>query len=231
QFAQLDMEDILEQEDFLPKKDAYEEEGFNTSEDSIDHFFLYENSYPDKDAYDEEVLDHSEGLMDHFHLFENSYTDKDAYEEEFFDSKILGSEIGFSFENPFVDGFSYENFERFNPEFNLKKAILRNRDFINKLHLTNYLTYINDFLLPYSELDNSSLGDEAFAEALSKWQQENGLEADGILGPKTWQKLRPKLNIPISIVETPPISPSISDAFEFNKWHASQILNIMNGGF
>src|SRR5262252_5309291 len=43
----------------------------------------------------------------------------------------------------------------------------------------------------------------AFASALQDWQKNQGLPPDGVLGPATWEKMKPALNAP-----DPPESPS-----------------------
>lgn len=69
------------------------------------------------------------------------------------------------------------------------EAISKNNILRISLGWDKFTEKINDFLLPYSGQSNVSLDEASFAEALAKWQQEIGLEDDGILGPKTWEKL------------------------------------------
>lgn len=43
-----------------------------------------------------------------------------------------------------------------------------------------------------------SLGEEAFAEAVAVWQKKNGFtgkQADGIIGPLTWKKMKSQLTL------------------------------------
>jgi predicted chitinase len=69
---------------------------------------------------------------------------------------------------------------------NIDKAVKANRYYATQLGWQNYVDKINDLLLPYSGLSNVSLGEEAFADALRKWQKSKGVNPDGILGPQTW---------------------------------------------
>ena len=43
----------------------------------------------------------------------------------------------------------------------------------------------------------------AFAQGVAAWQGKHGLEKDGMLGPRTWTKLRPTLRPDVPIVPTP----------------------------
>ncbi len=50
-----------------------------------------------------------------------------------------------------------------------------------------------------------SPGPDAFAEAVYNWQKvQSGLVADGVLGPKSWQKLEPCTRYSIDLSQTPP---------------------------
>jgi len=49
---------------------------------------------------------------------------------------------------------------------------------------------------------NMKPDERMFAEAVSYWQSDNGLEHDGIIGPKTWKRMRSTLGL----VDTPTVS-------------------------
>ena len=94
-------------------------------------------------------------------------------------------------ENPFTENFSSNELEN---EFNHQKAIGLNRKYSQSLGWGAYQEQIHEILLPYSGMVNVSLGEEAFTEVLARWQGENGLQPDGVLGPKTWEYLKSILN-------------------------------------
>ncbi len=73
------------------------------------------------------------------------------------------------------------------------KAIRLNADYANKFGWGKYMIEINDLVLPYSGYQNVSLGPEAFAHAVSKWQLKQGVSvenSDGIIGPATWKLMK-----------------------------------------
>ena len=85
------------------------------------------------------------------------------------------------------------------------KAIRLNRHYREALGWGQFHEEINDLLLPFSGQQNVSLGEEAFAQALMAWQQEQGFssaDADGVLGPKTWSRMQPFLTAKKSPVLT-----------------------------
>jgi hypothetical protein len=77
----------------------------------------------------------------------------------------------------------------------INKKIIANRRLAISLGWDKYIYEINNLLLPYSGLSNVSLSEDAFAEALAKWQREKGLGSDGVLGPKTWKRMQVSLQI------------------------------------
>ncbi len=79
---------------------------------------------------------------------------------------------------------------------NWSKAIRLNRHYAAKLGWNKFYIEINDLLLPFSGLDNVSLGEEAFAEAVAKWQKSRGFSSkdlDGIIGPNTWAVMKTQI--------------------------------------
>ncbi|MCB0586315.1 MAG: penicillin-insensitive murein endopeptidase [Phaeodactylibacter sp.] len=79
------------------------------------------------------------------------------------------------------------------------RAIAQNRHWGALLGWDNYIYQINDLLLPYSGQKNVSLGEEAFAEAVARWQAQNGFsgdDVDGVIGPNTWRKMKGRLGLP-----------------------------------
>ncbi len=79
------------------------------------------------------------------------------------------------------------------PVQDIDKAVKANRYYVAQLGWQTYIDTINDLLLPYSGLSNVSLGEEAFADALRKWQKAKGLSQDGVLGPNTWNVMKASL--------------------------------------
>lgn len=72
-------------------------------------------------------------------------------------------------------------------------AVIRNRYHSKELGWDKFINQINDFLLPFSGLQNVSLGEELFAQSVAEWQRRQGFslrDTDGIIGPKTWQIMR-----------------------------------------
>lgn len=111
-------------------------------------------------------------------------------------------------------------------------AIRLNRYYQNQLGWASYMDQINDFLLPYSGMQNVSLGEEAFAQALQSWQRSQGFsvkDSDGILGPNTWQRLKALLSVtsspsvPQRPTPTTPssTSPSSTSSLAFTKYPLS----------
>lgn len=77
-------------------------------------------------------------------------------------------------------------------------AVTQNRYWRQKLGWDDYVYQINDLLLPLVGMENVSLGEEIFAEAVAIWQSRNGFsgkDVDGIIGPNTWKKLKAHLNL------------------------------------
>jgi phosphatidylserine/phosphatidylglycerophosphate/cardiolipin synthase-like enzyme len=119
------------------------------------------------------------------------------------------------------------------------RAVRLNRYYAASLGWDRFYDQINNLLLPLSGQENVSLGEEAFAQALAAWQQQQGFGAndvDGILGPNTWARMQAQINaaqsyIPINTV-TPSIgAPAPQNIREFNRWHAQKILDNMIAGY
>jgi len=95
------------------------------------------------------------------------------------------------------------------------RAITLNRSYGSSLGWNQYYSQINDLLLPISGLQNVSLGEDAFAQAVAAWQANNGLtgkNADGIIGPNTWRLMQPFIfsSQPTSPAPiTPPVNPAL----------------------
>ncbi len=132
---------------------------------------------------------------------------------------------------------SGESFEIDEQVTNWSKAIELNRSYGVRLGWNQSHDQINDLLLPYSGQQNVSLGEEAFAQAVAAWQQQQGLTADGVIGPNTWSKMKVML---ISGTPTQPVQPAplptgitpppVQNIFDFNRWHAKRIVDTMNAG-
>ena len=123
-------------------------------------------------------------------------------------------------------------------ETDLSKAVKLNRYYADKLGWNKFYDQINDLLLPYSGLQNVSLGEEAFAQAVAEWQKQQRFpekDCDGIIGPITWGRMKLFINLSVNkdkpedttISSTPP---SIENIPSFNHWYAQKILDSMNAG-
>lgn len=78
------------------------------------------------------------------------------------------------------------------------KAVRLNRKYAIETGWIKYYSEINDLLLKTIGEENMSLGEEAFAEAVTVWQKKNGFtgkQADGIIGPVTWKKMIAQLSL------------------------------------
>lgn len=78
------------------------------------------------------------------------------------------------------------------------RAVRLNAKYARRLGWERYYDEINQLLLPYLGLQNMSLSPEAFAEGIQLYQRDKGFrgkDADGILGPKTWRRLRRDLGV------------------------------------
>jgi peptidoglycan hydrolase-like protein with peptidoglycan-binding domain len=115
------------------------------------------------------------------------------------------------------------------------KAIEQNRYYSNTLGWSAQISQINKFLLPLSGQQNVTLSEEAFAQAAAAWQQQNGLTADGVIGPNTWSVMKPMLSAPASYIPVPSIpsgsvAPPVQQVLAFNQWHAQRILDSVSAG-
>ena len=84
------------------------------------------------------------------------------------------------------------------PGKNWSKAVELNRYYGKKLPWIQHVYLINDLLLKATGQSGISLGEEAFAQAVSAWQLQNGFsqkEADGVIGPNTWKKMQTVLGV------------------------------------
>jgi hypothetical protein len=82
------------------------------------------------------------------------------------------------------------------------RAVQRNRHFARTLGWQPYYDQIVR-LLGFSAFTPA---EATFAAALERWQRAEGLAADGILGPKTWARMRPRLAAPSARPAAPPTS-------------------------
>jgi hypothetical protein len=71
---------------------------------------------------------------------------------------------------------------------------------------------INDLLLKVTGQSGISLGEEAFAEAVAQFQRQQGLtgkNADGVIGPDTWRRMKPLLASGVTTI-TPVTKPTVN---------------------
>ncbi|RZK25093.1 MAG: hypothetical protein EOO63_16505, partial [Hymenobacter sp.] len=118
---------------------------------------------------------------------------------------------------------------------NWTKAMEQNRYYANTLGWSAYASQINKLLLPLSGQQNTTLGEEAFAQAAAAWQQQNGLTADGVIGPNTWSVMKPAISAPVAYLPVPSIpagtlAPPVQQIQAFNQWHAQRILDSVSAG-
>ncbi|HTE25246.1 DUF2272 domain-containing protein [Flavitalea sp.] len=115
------------------------------------------------------------------------------------------------------------------------KAIEQNRYYSNTLGWSAQAVQINKLLLPLSGQQNITLSEEAFAQAAAVWQQQNGLTADGVIGPNTWAVMKPMLNaagsyVPVHVIPSGSAAPPVQQVLAFNQWHAQRILDSVSAG-
>jgi hypothetical protein len=85
-----------------------------------------------------------------------------------------------------------------------KHAVQRNRHFARVLGWQPFYDRIAR-LLGFSAFTPA---EEVFAAAVQRWQRAQGLSADGILGPSTWARMRPRLGSPPTRPAAPPTRPA-----------------------
>jgi murein DD-endopeptidase MepM/ murein hydrolase activator NlpD len=98
------------------------------------------------------------------------------------------------------------------------RAIELNRHYGPKLGWIAHIYSINDLLLKTTGQSAISLGEEAFADAVSVWQSKNGFsqkDADGIIGPNTWSKMKSALGI----------SSEVEYENSDNEWEQESVMN------
>lgn len=91
----------------------------------------------------------------------------------------------------------------------LSRALALNRKYSEQLGWNQFHAQINDLLLPYSGKQNVSLGEADFAEAVAGWQRGQGFsekDSDGIIGPKSWAKMRSALGLNAQAKSTPALT-------------------------
>ncbi|CAN5843525.1 hypothetical protein BH11BAC4_BH11BAC4_07670 [soil metagenome] len=115
-------------------------------------------------------------------------------------------------------------------------AVQQNRRYSSILGWSVYHDQVNDLLLEFSGLQQVSLGDEAFAQAVAVWQQHgfSPAQSDGILGPHTWSIMKPMLGSDISqhpLTTVPVVSAApVKNILASNQWYAQKILDGINTG-
>jgi hypothetical protein len=109
-----------------------------------------------------------------------------------------------------------------------KHASILNRHYAKELEWDQYYDKINSLLIPFAGVGGVSLGEEAFARALSAWQLSRGIQqknADGILGPNTWKIMKPLIaGVPV-VPSTHHVLPA-SNSIE-QEWSNSSLLQSM----
>lgn len=152
----------------------FENKEFENSHDFHDHEDL---EYVNESEYHEAI---EEALMDDdLERIQSSYQDTNSMNEDFFNFPSISTITNFL-------GVK-----------NLAEAIRLNRYYGEKLGWNNFILQINELLLPYSGVQNVSLGEEAFAQAVTNWQKKQGFsdkDSDGIIGPNTWRLMKSFLN-------------------------------------
>ena len=159
---------------------------------------------------------------------------------KYFESISISNELGYEREG--MEQYNmYEEETEGQFEYSAKdwsNAIDQNRYYAVKLGWNQFSEQLNDLLLPFSGMQNVSLGEEAFAKAIAVWQQKQGFsatESDGIIGPHSWGILKSKF---VSIAPQQPSQalpsgstpPPLHNVFNFNRWHAQKILDSINVG-
>jgi subtilisin family serine protease len=70
---------------------------------------------------------------------------------------------------------------------------------------------------------SASPTEQAFAQAVSDWQSQHGLTADGMLGPDTWAAMQPFLGSAPGPAPTPPTPIDVDRAVQANRDYAVQL--------
>jgi murein DD-endopeptidase MepM/ murein hydrolase activator NlpD len=175
------------------------------------------------EAVEEEEWEDESFMNDDFYFesynnidtFENDSEYENQYENDEF---LENEEDFFEQESQYEDfdlEYEYEDHESYDEYLikDISKAVMDNRYYKRVLGWGLHYDQINKILLPYSGQSNISLAESDFAIALSKWQASKGFapnEADGVLGPHTWNKLETQLNIKTSTGFEPSINSSVS---------------------
>ncbi|MCB8978732.1 MAG: S8 family serine peptidase [Ardenticatenaceae bacterium] len=102
---------------------------------------------------------------------------------------------------PEVIGFSTE---MFGEELDVAQAVRLNQVWSNRLGWAAQV----DAIVQMLHTEPFTPGPEEFARLVYEWQQRNGLTADGIIGPQTWQRMQQLITVePIMVPSTAPTSP------------------------
>ncbi len=158
------------------------------------------------------------------YIEENESEHENIYGENFLQNDYESEDY-----RDFEDSEEYQEYEI----NNIPIVISENRRYSKALGWDKYVNQINDLLLPSSGQNNVSLGEEAFARALEQWQINQGFgnNADGILGPNTWAKLKVVLGINVSPGQPVSKGPVGKNIFIDNQFYAKGILDTINAGF
>lgn len=95
-----------------------------------------------------------------------------------------------------------EEFDYFLSARKVNRAVRLNRRYTKRLGWCKYRKRIVRLLGITSDTSNES----TFAQAVTRWQQQQRLVSDGIIGPNTWRRMRIVLRLQPSIPEAIPFS-------------------------
>jgi penicillin-insensitive murein endopeptidase/putative peptidoglycan binding protein len=98
------------------------------------------------------------------------------------------------------------------PAIDVDRAVLLNARYGSELHWRSYY----DRIVVLLGFTNFSPDARAFAEALAAWQRTQGLEADGVLGPTTWERLQQTLS-------PQPVATPFAPSADFAGWSPPEI--------
>ncbi|HVO72637.1 MAG TPA: S8 family serine peptidase, partial [Ignavibacteriaceae bacterium] len=196
-------------------------------------YHTVKEGWPNPDQVERIYANTSRGSKIKVFESESEFTSSESYERNGSQNNEMHLHETDQLENPVYTNISSESFVT-----DLSKAINLNKYYGEQLGWNQFHDQINELILPFSGMQNVSLGEEAFAYAVAGWQSAQGFsdrDSDGIIGPMTWSRMKTILNaVPHTPVVTSPGTveepPSAENIFEFNKWHAQKILDSMYAG-